>query len=182
MRVCNRGEVIIDCCVPRGRRAKRKHSDAEAGADTTSPAITVAENADLHRERQPAIKVHGFHGESRRLFLSTGIFPRPASLPPSRRCANRSSSRPGFLSYSRPNRVRPPDQRHRGIELYVTYSPCVSYLAFRVARQRLCERAVLLFISRRIFGLFNDFGDFVRVLRSLKSQTKCLAKTVGNLV
>jgi len=58
-------------------------------ADTTPAIITVAGNADLHRERQPAIKVHGFHGESRRLFLSlpvtfffvTGFFPAPYGEP-----------------------------------------------------------------------------------------------------
>lgn len=35
--------------------------------------ITVAGNADLHWERQPAIKVHGFHGESQHLFPSSPL-------------------------------------------------------------------------------------------------------------
>lgn len=36
----------------------------EKGEKVLKTRKPVAGNADLHRERQPAIKVHGFHGES----------------------------------------------------------------------------------------------------------------------
>ncbi|EFN62235.1 hypothetical protein EAG_12398 [Camponotus floridanus] len=36
---------------------------SEVETDTIPAIITVAGNADLHRERQPAIKVHGFHAD-----------------------------------------------------------------------------------------------------------------------
>lgn len=88
----NRSEVIVT--VPRRGRQVRRRRKRKGGAGTATqkrertppPAvITVAENADLHRERQPAIKVHGFHGESRYLFLSslrTALFSLHASSLP----------------------------------------------------------------------------------------------------
>lgn len=62
---------MIDC-FSRGCGVRRRTvCDAEVDADTTPAIITVAGNADLHRERQRAIKVHGFHGESQHLFLAS---------------------------------------------------------------------------------------------------------------
>lgn len=59
-----------DCWVWR-KKKKGQSVTKWSGSGHRIPAIiTVAGNADLHRERQPAIKVHGFHGESQHLFLS----------------------------------------------------------------------------------------------------------------
>ena len=67
---CTYNREVIDC-FSRGCGVQRRTvCDAEVDADTTPAIITVAGNADLHRERQRAIKVHGFHGESQHLFLA----------------------------------------------------------------------------------------------------------------
>ncbi|KYN23449.1 hypothetical protein ALC57_04323 [Trachymyrmex cornetzi] len=48
--------------------------DAEVDADTTPAIITVAGNADLHRERQRAIKVHGFHANMMAFLMAAPAF------------------------------------------------------------------------------------------------------------
>lgn len=78
---------------------------------STTPAVI---NADLHRERQPAIKVHGFHGESQQHLyfhlFSVSVFlciflplPRTFFLP-SRRADARRSLR-AFFHSGQPNRL-----------------------------------------------------------------------------
>lgn len=103
-----RGEVLVTVAPDVAAKCDDDEKDEEeaervgeaatqkSGSGSTPAVITVAENADLHRERQPAIKVHGFHGESRHLFLSSlrialFSFARLSALP-SRRVSFHSES------------------------------------------------------------------------------------------